>query len=72
MKWMYKSVGDKNPIWDSNKYETKEEAIEAAWEKYFDESINFTHCFVEYQIGQLNPESGSIENIEKIDVSLLY
>lgn len=30
MEWMYKSVGDKNPIWDSNKYETKEEAIEAA------------------------------------------
>ncbi|PHG02663.1 hypothetical protein COI63_23965 [Bacillus toyonensis] len=72
MGWMYKNAGDKNPIWTSDQYETKEKAIEAAWEKYFDESINYTRCFVEYQIGQFNHETESIENIEKIDVSLLY
>ncbi|MGM2698028.1 hypothetical protein [Bacillus cereus group sp. BfR-BA-01317] len=71
MKWMYKSLGDKNPIWDSNKYETKEEAIEAAREVYWDELSRYTYVYTEYHIGQYNPKSDSIENVEKVNVSEL-
>lgn len=71
MKWMYKNVGDKNTIWTSGIYNTKIEVLAAVWEMYHEES-NICICYcIEYEIGQFNPESGAIENIEKIEASQL-
>lgn len=72
MVWMFKNVGDKNTIWTSDQYETKKEVLEAVLEMYHEESNTCTCYCIEYEIGQFNPESEAIENIERIDASQLY